>query len=163
MGWDDAPQHICRGGDIRGLAFCCPPIKMCPTHKAIIEAGLSHEEYVRIKTDFARKTKLGEGQGTCFGSLVWCCKVTKFCPNREVAMARVNITNDEYMELKKQLAYEITKKKMNALEKKEHILTVNALSAAFGISSSEVEEILEQANGDVKKAMKILKIKHLES
>ena len=26
MTWEDAPSHICRGGDIRGLAFCCPPM-----------------------------------------------------------------------------------------------------------------------------------------
>ncbi|MFQ6050455.1 MAG: methanogenesis marker 9 domain-containing protein [Candidatus Hydrothermarchaeota archaeon] len=163
MGWDDAPQHICRGGDIRGLAFCCPPIKRCPTHKAIREAGLTHEEYIKIKMNFARKTKLGEGEGTCFGSLVWCCKVTKPCPYRDAAMARANLTPEEYMELKKQLAFEITKKKRPKLEKKERLMTINALSAAFGISSSEVEEVLEQTNGDVKKAMKILKIKQLES
>ena len=27
MTWEDAPSHICRGGDVRGLAFCCPPVK----------------------------------------------------------------------------------------------------------------------------------------
>ncbi|MBP8707064.1 MAG: methanogenesis marker 9 domain-containing protein, partial [Methanobrevibacter sp.] len=26
MTWEDAPSHICRGGDKRGLAFCCPPV-----------------------------------------------------------------------------------------------------------------------------------------
>ena len=27
MAWENSPSHICRGGDVRGLAFCCPPVK----------------------------------------------------------------------------------------------------------------------------------------
>ena len=30
MVWENSPSHICRGGDVRGLAFCCPPVKPCP-------------------------------------------------------------------------------------------------------------------------------------
>jgi len=29
-GWYNCPKHICSGGDLRGLAFCCPPVKHCP-------------------------------------------------------------------------------------------------------------------------------------
>ena len=27
IGWYNAPKQICRGGDVRGLAFCCMPMK----------------------------------------------------------------------------------------------------------------------------------------
>ncbi|HOI12282.1 MAG TPA: tRNA-dihydrouridine synthase, partial [Methanoculleus sp.] len=29
-GWYNAPKQLCRGGDIRALAFCCMPVKACP-------------------------------------------------------------------------------------------------------------------------------------
>ena len=71
MGWDDAPAHVCRGGDARGLAFCCPPVKPCPVHMKLEEIGLSPQEFVNIKQNFAKKTKLKHGASTCFGSFVW--------------------------------------------------------------------------------------------
>lgn len=67
-------------GDKRALTFCCPPVKPCPITIALEEADLTPQDYIEIKEEFARKTRLGEGQGTCFGSLVWCCKLSKPCP-----------------------------------------------------------------------------------
>ncbi len=103
MVWSDAPSHVCRGGDKRALTFCCPPVKPCPITIALEEADLTPQDYIEIKEEFARKTRLGEGQGTCFGSLVWCCKPSKPCPLRDMAMKRINMTVEEYMELKKKL------------------------------------------------------------
>ena len=60
MTWEDAPSHICRGGDKRGLAFCCPPVKPCPILNALDEVNLTPQEYIDIKTEFAKETKLGE-------------------------------------------------------------------------------------------------------
>jgi hypothetical protein len=39
-GWYNAPSHICRGGDLRGLTWCCPPIKDCSIHLALRRANL---------------------------------------------------------------------------------------------------------------------------
>ncbi len=83
MVWDDAPSHVCRGGDKRALAFCCPPVKPCPIIYALEDAKLTPQDYIEIKEKFGEKTKLGRGEGTCFGSLVWCCKPSKPCPLRD--------------------------------------------------------------------------------
>ena len=60
--WRDAPSHICRGGDLRGLAFCCPPVKNCPIHYVLEVLKMTVEEYIRIKEEFGRKTRLGKGE-----------------------------------------------------------------------------------------------------
>ena len=98
MAWEDAPSHVCRGGDKRAMAFCCPPVKPCPIVFALEDAGISAQEYVEIKENFGKKTRLGEGEGTCFGSLVWCCKPSKPCPLRDMVLRRINMSTDEYMD-----------------------------------------------------------------
>jgi len=109
-GWGNAPKHICAGGDLRGLAFCCPPVKSCPVHGALKRAGMTPEEFMEKKLSFARGTPLEKGDGTCFGSLVWCCKITKMCYLRDAALARIGLSAKEYMELKKKLAEELLSK-----------------------------------------------------
>ncbi len=147
--WENAPSHICRGGDLRGLAFCCPPIKRCPVHHALNILKMTPEEFIKIKEDFGKKTRLGEGINTCFGSLVWCCKITKPCPFRDSEMLRINMGEDEYMELKKELAEEILK---------------NSKFFEEGVSFFEKKgfkkELAEKAileTGDLKKAYDYLK------
>ena len=106
-GWCNAPKHICAGGDLRGLAFCCPPVKNCPVLGALKKAGMSPDEFVQKKLSFAKGTPLEKGDGTCFGSLVWCCKKSKLCYLRDAALARIGLSGKEYMELKKKLAEEL--------------------------------------------------------
>ena len=106
-GWGNAPKHICAGGDLRGLAFCCPPVKHCPVLGALKKAGMSPEEFVARKLALARGTPLEKGEGTCFGSLVWCCKASKMCYLREAAMQKIGLSDKEYMELKKKLAEDL--------------------------------------------------------
>ncbi|NPV62551.1 MAG: methanogenesis marker 9 domain-containing protein [Methanotrichaceae archaeon] len=108
-GWYNAPKHICSGGDLRGLAFCCPPVKHCPLLGALKKAGMSAEEFVERKLTLARGTPLEKGDGTCFGSLVWCCKITKPCYLRDAALSRAGLSGPEYMALKKKLAEDILK------------------------------------------------------
>ncbi|WP_369425262.1 methanogenesis marker 9 domain-containing protein [Methanothrix sp.] len=103
-GWYNAPKHICAGGDLRGLAFCCPPVKPCPVHGALKRLGITPEEFVRRKLDLARGTPLEKGDGTCFGSLIWCCKITKPCYMRDAALRRAGLTPKEYMILKRGVA-----------------------------------------------------------
>jgi len=103
VGWYNAPKHICAGGDLRGLAYCCMPVKECPLHYVLKRAGISEEDYVRIKESF-NKTKLGAGPDTCFGSMVWCCKITRPCPWRDGTLQDLGFSDVEYMQLKKQLA-----------------------------------------------------------
>ncbi len=103
-GWYNAPKHICAGGDLRGLAFCCPPVKPCPVHGALRRLGITAEEFVRRKLELARGTPLEKGDGTCFGSLIWCCKITKPCYMRDAALRRAGLTPKEYMILKRRVA-----------------------------------------------------------
>jgi putative methanogenesis marker domain 9 len=109
-GWCNAPKHICAGGDLRGLAFCCPPVKNCPVLGALKKAGMTPDEFVQKKLSFAKGTPLEKGDGTCFGSLVWCCKKSKLCYLRDAALARIGLSAKEYMELKKKLAEELLSK-----------------------------------------------------
>ena len=109
MAWDNAPSHICRGGDVRGLAFCCPPVKPCPIMGALKEVGLTPQEFLDIKQKFASETRLGEGPATCFGSLVWCCKTSKPCPLRDMTLRNMGMSHDEYLDLKKEPSLELNR------------------------------------------------------
>ncbi len=157
MAWDNAPSHVCRGGDKRALTFCCPPIKPCPIIYALEDAGLTPQEYVAIKEEFARKTRLGEGEGTCFGSLVWCCKPSKPCPLRDMVLNRINMSIDEYMELKKKLAEKLVGR-VEPIDEE----SIKALSEAFKVSVDEARDALLKANNDLRTAIKILRMKTLE-
>ena len=109
-GWCNAPKHICAGGDLRGLAYCCPPVKHCAVFDALKRVNMSPEEFVEKKISFARGTALEKGDGTCFGSLVWCCKISKLCYLRDAALSRIGLSGKEYMELKKKLAEDLLRK-----------------------------------------------------
>ncbi len=109
-GWYNAPKHICGGGDLRALAFCCMPVKPCALHGALKQAGLSAEEFMKIKTDFARETPIEYGEGTCFGSMTWCCKITKPCFLRDSALESSGLSDVEYMRIKKRLSEHIMKR-----------------------------------------------------
>ena len=157
MSWDDAPSHICRGGDKRGLAFCCPPVKPCPVLNVLKEVNLTPQEYIDIKNKFAEETRLGEGSGTCFGSLVWCCKPSKPCPLRDITLKNINMTHDEYLDLKKQLAELLVGKDGSTLDE-----NAIALSTHFDISKTEALKVLDDCNNDVRKAVKLLNVNLLE-
>jgi tRNA-dihydrouridine synthase B len=108
-GWCNAPKHICAGGDLRGLAYCCPPVKHCAVLGALKKAGMTPEEFVEKKLRLATGTPLEKGEGTCFGSLVWCCKISKMCYLRDAVLARMGLSAKEYMALKKKLAEDLLK------------------------------------------------------
>lgn len=107
VGWYNAPKHICSGGDLRAISFCCPPVKSCPLLGALKKLGVSPEEFVELKISLTRGTPLEPGEGTCFGSLAWCCKITKPCFMRDAVLERRGISPDEYMRLKKKLAEDL--------------------------------------------------------
>ena len=159
MSWDDAPSHICRGGDVRGLAFCCPPVKPCPIMNALNEVGLTPEEYMSIKEDFGKRTRLGEGAGTCFGSLVYCCKSSKPCPLRDMTLRNIGMSHDEYLTLKKQLSEELVSGGVKSDKSDEN---VNALINAFNISKDDAVKVLDDCNDDLRMAIKLLRVKNLE-
>jgi TIM-barrel protein len=115
-GWYNAPKHICGGGDLRALAFCCLPVKPCALHGALKQAGITAEEFMKIKTDFARKTPIEYGEGTCFGSMTWCCKITKPCFLRDSALESIGLSDVEYMSIKKRLSEYILKHKKNNIQ-----------------------------------------------
>lgn len=106
-GWYNAPKHICSGGDIRGLAFCCPPVKHCPVIGALRKAGMTPEEFVEKKLRLGKGTPLESGEGTCFGSLVWCCKDSKPCYLRDAALRRAGLCSRDYMKLKRKMAVKL--------------------------------------------------------
>lgn len=156
MTWEDAPSHICRGGDKRGLAFCCPPVKHCPILNALDEVNLTPQEYIDIKTEFAKETKLGEGTGTCFGSLVWCCKPSKPCPLRDITLKNIGMTHDEYLDLKKELS-----DKLVGVDKPTPDESVKVLAETFNIGEIEAMSVLNDCNNDLRMAVKLLRVKSL--
>ena len=110
-GWYNAPKHICGSGDMRALAFCCLPVKDCALHVALKQAGISAKEFLKLKIDFTRGTPLEPGNGTCFGSMSWCCKITKPCFLRDSVLTSTGLSDIEYMRLKKKLSENIMKKR----------------------------------------------------
>lgn len=156
MTWEDAPSHICRGGDKRGLAFCCPPVKPCPILNALDEVNLTPQEYIDIKTEFAKETKLGEGTGTCFGSLVWCCKPSKPCLLRDITLKNIGMTHDEYLDLKKELS-----DKLVGVDKPTPDESVKVLAETFNIGEMEAMSVLNDCNNDLRMAVKLLRVKSL--
>lgn len=103
-GWYNAPKHICAGGDLRALAFCCLPVKPCALHGALKQVGISAEDFMKIKMEFAEGTPIELGEGTCFGSMTWCCKITKPCFLRDSALTSTGLSDVEYMRIKKRLS-----------------------------------------------------------
>ena len=156
MTWEDAPSHICRGGDVRGLAFCCPPVKPCPVLNALEEVNLTPQEYIQIKTEFGKNTRLGEDAGTCFGSLIWCCKPSKPCPLRDMTLN--NMGFDEYLDLKKELS-----EKLTGVQKPEPDASAEALANTFNISKLEAVNVLTECDNDLRKAVNVLKAKSLDN
>jgi putative methanogenesis marker domain 9 len=159
MSWENAPSHICRGGDVRALAFCCPPIKPCPVLHALEEVNITPQEYIAIKDEFAKNTRLGEGAGTCFGSLVWCCKSSKPCPLRDNIMRNIDMDENEYLTLKKELSERL----INAKKEDKTEENIELLSKTFKISKDISAEALRMTDNDLKAAIKLLKIRTLES
>jgi TIM-barrel protein len=103
-GWYNSPKQLCRGGDVRALAFCCMPVKECPLIPTLARIGLPKEEYIRLKLDSVKNTPLEAGDHTCFGSLAWCCKTSSPCMFRDMTLAQIGLQNKEYMRRKHELS-----------------------------------------------------------
>lgn len=112
-GWYNAPKQFCRGGDIRALTFCCPPIKNCPLIPFLKKIGLSHEEYASMKQEFVKNTPLSDGANTCFGSLAWCCKLSSPCMFRNMAMQQMGLSGADYMRYKHRLSEKMMERLFN--------------------------------------------------
>ncbi len=103
-GWYNAPKQLCRGGDIRSLAFCCMPVKECPLIPTLTRMEISKENYIRMKQDAVKGTPLDTGQQTCFGNLTWCCKISSPCMFRDMTIRQIGLSKKEYMRLKRDLS-----------------------------------------------------------
>jgi len=103
-GWYNSPKQLCRGGDLRALAFCCMPVKDCPLIPALARIGLPKDEYIHLKLDSVKNTPLEKGDHTCFGSLAWCCKTSSPCMFRDMTLAQIGLKNKEYMRRKHELS-----------------------------------------------------------
>jgi TIM-barrel protein len=113
-GWYNAPKHICSGGDLRALAFCCLPVKPCAIHSALKKINMSREEFMKIKMEFAKGTPIESGEGTCFGSMTWCCKITKPCFLRDSVLTSTGVSDVEFMRIKKRLSEFILKQRKDS-------------------------------------------------
>ncbi|MCL2863430.1 MAG: methanogenesis marker 9 domain-containing protein [Methanimicrococcus sp.] len=114
-GWYNTPKHVCKRGDNRGLAFCCPPVKYCSLLKRIESAGFTPDEFIKLKQESVKGTPLELGQDTCFSSLVWCCKASKPCHYRDASLYQIGLSAKEYTLLKKELSEKI----LDAIDKKK--------------------------------------------
>ena len=104
QGWYNSPKQLCRGGDIRALTFCCMPVKDCPLIPTLKRIGMTKEEFLALKMGAAKNTPLEGGQHTCFGSLVWCCKMSSPCMFRDMTIQQEGLTGKEYMRQKRELS-----------------------------------------------------------
>ncbi len=105
LGWYNSPKHLCSGkGDLRSLTFCCVPVKPCALLYKLKKLGLAPQDFVEIKKEFGKGTMLEYGDSTCFGSLLWCCKISKPCFLRDGVLDLLELSPQEYMTLKKELS-----------------------------------------------------------
>ncbi|MDD4127301.1 MAG: methanogenesis marker 9 domain-containing protein [Methanomicrobium sp.] len=109
-GWYNSPKQLCRGGDLRSLAFCCMPVKQCALIPTLKRAGMTPKEFHDLKLSLVENTPLASGESTCFGSLAWCCKSSTPCMFRDMSLKRAGLSHSEYMQLKHHLSKEIMKK-----------------------------------------------------
>lgn len=109
-GWYNSPKQLCRGGDIRSLAFCCMPVKPCPLLPTLEEIQMTPQEFVKIKMEGVKDTVLDEGAGTCFGSLAYCCKDTTPCMFRDSTLNHGGVKKVTYMQEKRKLSDKIMKR-----------------------------------------------------
>ncbi|HUU76146.1 MAG TPA: methanogenesis marker 9 domain-containing protein [Methanoregulaceae archaeon] len=109
-GWYNSPKQLCRGGDVRSLAFCCMPVKNCPLIPTLDKLGLSRDEYQALKLKSVIDTPLDDGKHTCFGSLAWCCKDSSPCMFRDMTIRQIGLSSREYMRQKHLLSEKIMKK-----------------------------------------------------
>lgn len=103
VGWYNAPKQLCRGGDIRALSFCCPPVKPCPLLPYLRQLGITPQEFLDMKSA-AAGLPLMSGEGTCFGSLVFCCKSSTPCFGRDRALHQISMSKTTYMKEKRAFA-----------------------------------------------------------
>jgi TIM-barrel protein len=109
-GWYNAPKQLCRGGDLRSLAFCCMPVKQCPLLPTLDTIGMNREEYLALKRELTDGTEISKGSHTCFGSLAWCCKSSTPCMFRDMMLDSLSLTKSEYMTMKRNLSDGIMEK-----------------------------------------------------
>ena len=134
-----------------------PPVyRWCQLFSDHLLHRLTPQEYIDIKTEFAKETKLGEGTGTCFGSLVWCCKPSKPCPLRDITLKNIGMTHDEYLDLKKELS-----DKLVGVDKPTPDESVKVLAETFNIGEMEAMSVLNDCNNDLRMAVKLLRVKSL--
>ncbi|MCQ1538959.1 methanogenesis marker 9 domain-containing protein [Methanocalculus taiwanensis] len=107
IGWYNAPKQLCRGGDLRALAFCCMPVKECPLLPALKGIQMDRTAYVDLKRRSVAGTPLQDGAHTCFGSLAWCCKSSTPCMFRDMTLKNLNLSKPEYMKNKRRLSEKI--------------------------------------------------------
>jgi tRNA-dihydrouridine synthase B len=103
-GWYNSPKQLCRGGDIRALAFCCMPVKECPLIPTLARIGMPRDDYIRLKLEAVQGTPLEHGSQTCFGSLAFCCKNSSPCMFRTMTLKQHGISPKDYMRMKRELS-----------------------------------------------------------
>jgi TIM-barrel protein len=103
VGWYNAPKQLCRGGDIRALTFCCPPVKPCPLMPFLQKIGITPQEFVDMKNAGAGLALLA-GQETCFGSMIYCCKSSTPCFGRDRSLRQNSMSKQAFMQEKRNLA-----------------------------------------------------------
>jgi predicted metal-binding transcription factor (methanogenesis marker protein 9) len=68
---------------------------------------MTAQEFTRLKLELVEGTLLEYGESTCFGSMAWCCKITKPCFLRDGVLEVVELSDVKFMQLKKWMAQEI--------------------------------------------------------
>ena len=117
-GWEKAPVPICFGGDPRALTFCCDPgyplayEQKCSRSKMLREIGLSEEDYLDLKREFAKEMGWDD-ERVCFNSLSFCCLRRNGCPRRDEAVRDLCGSFEDYFLKKRVLALKILKAAKN--------------------------------------------------
>ncbi|MCK4884025.1 MAG: methanogenesis marker 9 domain-containing protein [Candidatus Diapherotrites archaeon] len=104
MSWENSPKHVCRGGSVSALAFCCHTSKICFARDAMLEKNhIGKSQFLALKHAFRNRMDKDADLAVCFGSLVFCCKPSRECVLRDRALQKINMSKKEYLEFKKKM------------------------------------------------------------
>jgi predicted metal-binding transcription factor (methanogenesis marker protein 9) len=74
-----------------------------------------------------------------------------------MVMRKIDMTVEEYMDLKKQLSEELVGSAPSANEE-----SIKALADTFDVPEEEAKDVLQECGNDIRMAAKILRMKDLE-
>jgi predicted metal-binding transcription factor (methanogenesis marker protein 9) len=93
-------RHLCEGGPLASIVFCCDPKKVrCPLfQKALNELGLTLDKYMSVVERFS--IPIQSFDGTCYGNMAFCPSLAHVSRDRDEFLYNKMWTAEMYLKYK---------------------------------------------------------------